>query len=107
MSKMINISISWIILIVIAVILCLMLFRKKETVIDRTGEIKALEKVSESIARERDIYREWKDELNAELEKKDSLLQTQVKQTIIKYEKIPVTVRNYSNDELRRAVENY
>ena len=89
-------------------IIFLLIGRKPAAVPDKSGEIKALEKVSESIARERDTYREWKDDLNRQLLKKDTFLQSQVKtQTKIIYEKIPAAVRNYSNDELRRAIENY
>lgn len=74
---------------------------------DRTGEIKALEKVIEAKESERDIYRAWKDETVALLQKRDSALKTEYKTTVVKYEKIPANIRNLSNEELRRAVENY
>ena len=35
---------------------------------------------------------------------KDSMLILQQQQTKVNYAKVPVTVRNYNNDELRRAV---
>ena len=95
-------------LLTAGLIIFLIIGRKPAAVPDRSGEIKALEKVSESIARERDTYRDWKDDLNRQLLKKDTLLQSQIKtQTKVIYEKIPAAVRNYSNDELRRAIENY
>lgn len=91
-----------------AVVVYLFFVRKESKPVDHTGEIKALEKVSESIARERDIYRQWKDDVNAQLIKRDSVLQTKLKTNNIKiYETIPAAVRNYNSDELRRAIENY
>lgn len=99
------------ILIIAVVILATLqvqgLFRSSKPVQDRTGEIKALEKVIEAKESERDIYRAWKDEAIALLQKRDSVLKTEYKTTVIKYEKISGNIRNLSNEELRRAVINY
>lgn len=69
--------------------------------------IKAKDETIKAITSERDKERELKDYVISELHKKDSLLQTRYKTNTIIYEKIPVTVANYSDDELKRAVENY
>ncbi len=69
--------------------------------------VKAKDSEIQSITRERDIYRQWKDEARNELLKKDSLLNTKFKTTVINYEKIPSNVRNLTNEELRRAVYSY
>ena len=69
--------------------------------------IKAKDETIQAVIRERDAYRQWKDEKIEELQKMDSMLQTKVKTNTVRYEKIPVTVSNLSDDELRRAVENY
>ena len=99
------------ILIIAVVILATLqvqgLFRSSKPVQDRSGEIKALEKVIEAKESERDIYRAWKDETVALLQKRDSALKTEYKTTVVKYEKIPANIRNLSNEELRRAVESY
>jgi len=99
------------ILIVAVIILATLqvqaLFRGSKQVQDRTGEIKALEKVIEAKESERDIYRAWKDEAVSLLQKRDSVLKTEYKTTVVKYEKIPANIRNLNNEELRRAVENY
>jgi hypothetical protein len=95
------------IILLAAIIIILLLPKKGKQVLDRSGEIAAKDEVIQSIIRERDTYREWKDSEIARYRRIDSVLQNSVKQTIIKYEKIPTTVRNYSNDELRRAIENY
>jgi len=99
------------ILIVAVIILATLqvqaLFRGSKQVQDRTGEIQALQKVIEAKENERDIYRAWKDEAISLLQKKDSILSTQVKTSIKQYEKIPANIRNLNNEELRRAVENY
>lgn len=69
--------------------------------------IRAKDETIQAVARERDTYRQWKDDAIQELQTKDSLLQIKVKTNTVRYEKIPVTVGNYSDDELRRAVEEY
>lgn len=69
--------------------------------------IKAKDETIQAVIRERDIFRQWKDDAINELHKKDSVLQLKIKTNTVKYEKIPVTVGNLSDDELRRAVEEY
>lgn len=83
------------------------LFSKKKDIPDRSGEIKALEQLIQSEKEKTTIYRNWKDDLNAQLEEKDSLLQIKEKTVITRYEKIPVIVSNYSDAELRSAVESF
>jgi cell division FtsZ-interacting protein ZapD len=100
-SQHINIVLAAVIIII------LLLPKKGKQVLDRSGEIAAKDEVIKSIERERDTYREWKDSEIARYRRIDSALQNSVKQTIIKYEKIPATISRYNNDELRRAVENY
>lgn len=75
--------------------------------VDYSAEIKAKDETIEAMAKQRDIYREWKDEAVKALLQKDSVLKSSIKINTIKYEKIPATVRSYDNDELRRAIENY
>lgn len=50
---------------------------------------------------------EEKNMVIADLKKEDSVLKLKSQQVIIRYEKIPVTVRAYSNDELARAIEDF
>lgn len=69
--------------------------------------IEAKEREIDAVIRERDTYRAWKDAEVAENARVDSLLKEKLKTTIIKYENIPVNVRNYNRDELRRAVKEY
>jgi cell division FtsZ-interacting protein ZapD len=95
------------VLLIAAVLVYLFLPKKGKQIVDRIGEIAAKDEVIKSLERERDTYRAWKDEAVAILQKKDSELQKEVKTTIIKYEKIPAVIRNYNNEELRRAVTDY
>lgn len=69
--------------------------------------VKAKDETIQAVIRERDTYRQWKDDAIDELHKKDSVLQLKIKTNTVRYEKIPVTVGNLSDDELRSAVENY
>lgn len=103
-----KITSSHINIILAAAIIVLLLFpRKGQQIQDKSGEIKALQQVIESKESERDIYRAWKDETVSLLQKRDSVLKTEYKTTVIKYAKIPDNIRNLNNEELRRAVENY
>lgn len=69
--------------------------------------MKAKDETIQAVIRERDTYRQWKDDAINELQQKDSLLQLKIKTNTVKYEKVAGTVANYSDDELRRAVEDY
>lgn len=69
--------------------------------------IKAKDEVIQATIREMNTYRQWKDEAINELNKKDSMLQLKYKTNTVRYEKIPVIISNYSDDELKRAVEDY
>lgn len=70
-------------------------------------QLKAKDETIQAVRQERDTYRKWKDEAIVLLREKDSMLQTRYKTNTIRYEKIPVTISNYSDDELRSAVENF
>lgn len=62
------------------------------------------------IEREKEVQKEIKafyDPIIAESRRKDSLLAEKSKVNTIRYEKIPSTVRNYSNEELRGAVYDF
>lgn len=83
------------------------LFSKKPKEIDYKALIEAKDQVIQSVIRERDTYRQWKEDINKKLEEKDSLLQIKEKTVITRYEKIPVIVSNYSDAELRSAVESF
>lgn len=89
------------------IIIALTFLTKAKPDIDYREIIKAKDETIQAVIRERDTYRQWKDDVIEELNKKDSALQAKVKTNIIRYEKIPVTVSNLSDDELRSAVENY
>lgn len=98
-------NIILIILVVIAGILIYGLFNKKQ---DSSLElIKSKDETIKAVTSERDVYRKWKDDEVKEGQKKDSLLQLRYKTNTIRYEKIPVIVGNFSDDELRRAVEEF
>lgn len=88
------------------IIMFTFLYRKTDS-FDYKEIIKAKDETIQAVIREREVYRQWKDEAINELNKKDSLLQIKVKTNTVRYEKIPVTVGNLSDEELRSAVENY
>lgn len=90
-----------------AVIIFITFFNKSKDGIDYKELIKAKDETIQAVARERDAYREMKDEAIKALQEKDSLLQLRVKTNTIRYEKIPVMVGNLSDDELRSAIENF
>jgi len=83
------------------------LSRPSSSGIDYKELIKAKDETIQAVIRERDVYRQWKDDAINELNKKDSVLQLKIKTNTVRYEKIPVTVSNLSDEELRRAVEEY
>lgn len=80
---------------------------KKKSGVDYKELIKAKDETIQAVIRERDTFRQWKDDAINELKEKDSLLQLKIKTNTVRYEKIPVTVSNLSDEELRRAVEEY
>jgi len=90
-----------------AIIIAITFLSKPKQGIDYKELIKAKDETIQAVIRERDTYRQWKDDAINELKAKDSVLQLKVKTNTIRYEKIPVTVSNLSDDELRSAVENY
>lgn len=94
-------------IVILGIIYLVTIFSKKPTLHDNSGEIKAKDETIQAVIRERDTYREWKDEAISELRRKDSALQVRYKTNTVIYEKIPVTVANYSDNELRRAVEDF
>lgn len=81
-------------LIVTAILLYFFVPKGSNPIVDHSAEIKAKDQVIESIARERDTYRAWKDEKNAELLKKDSLLDLNFKLNQSTYTKIDATLKN-------------
>lgn len=83
------------------------LFSNRQSGIDYKELLKAKDETIQAVIRERDTYRQWKDDAINELKEKDSLLQVKIKTNTVRYEKIPVTVGNLSDEELRSAVENY
>ena len=95
------------ILVFAAIIIAITFLSRPKTGIDYKELLKAKDEVIQSVIRERDVYRQWKDDAINELQKKDSVLQLKIKTNTVRYEKIPVTVSNYSDDELKRAVEDY
>lgn len=90
-----------------AVIIFFTFIGKRKDGIDYKELIKAKDETIQAVIRERDTYRQWKDDAIQELQTKDSLLQLKVKTNTVRYEKIPVMVGNLSDDELRSAVESY
>lgn len=88
-------------------LILLTFFKRNNNGIDYKELLKAKDETIQAVTRERDVYRQWKDDAINELQKKDSVLQLKIKTNTMRYEKIPVTVSNYSDDELRSAVENY
>jgi len=95
------------ILVFAAIIIAFTFLSRPKTGIDYKELIKAKDETIQAVIRERDVYRQWKEDAIQELHEKDSVLQIKVKTNTIRYEKIPVTVSNLSDDELRRAVEGY
>lgn len=74
---------------------------------DPTDRLKDKQEIIDMVIRDRDYWRGKYDEVIGEIRFKDSLLLLKDKTTVIKYEKIPVVIRGYSNEELRRAVSEY
>jgi FlaG/FlaF family flagellin (archaellin) len=70
-------------------------------------KIADMDKEIQSIRSEREDTRRRYDSIILIQMQKDTVLIREYKTNTIKYEKIPVTVSNYSNDELRRAIYNY
>jgi hypothetical protein len=66
-----------------------------------------MDKEIQSIRAEREDTRRRYDSIILIQMQKDTVLIREYKTNTIKYEKIPVTVGNFSNDELRRAIYNY
>ena len=95
------------ILVFALIIVALTFLSRSKQGIDYKELLKAKDETIQAVIRERDTYRQWKDDAINELHKKDSVLQLKVKTNTVRYEKIPVTVSNYSDDELRSAVESY
>lgn len=72
--------------------------------------IEAHDREVKAIQGQRDIYLQSnreKDQLIAAFKRNDSLLATSQQKIKVVYEKIPGTVRNYNNDELRSAVLDF
>lgn len=99
-------NIILILIVVIAGVLIYGLFNNKSDS-RYLDTIKAQDETIKAVQAERDTYRQWKDDEVREGQKKDSLLRLKYKSNTIVYEKIPVIVGNYSDDELRRAVEDF
>lgn len=74
---------------------------------DPTDRLKDKQEIIDMVVEDRNYWRGKYDEVIGEIKYKDSLLQLKDKTTIVKYEKIPVVIRGYSNEELRRAVTEY
>jgi hypothetical protein len=70
-------------------------------------KIADMDKEIENIRSEREETRRRYDSIILIQMQKDTVLIREYKTNTIKYEKIPVTVGNFSNDELRRAIYNY
>lgn len=90
-----------------AVIVLITFFNRSKGGIDYKELIKAKDETIQAVARERDAYREMKDDAIKELQTKDSLLQLRVKTNTIRYEKIPVIVAGISDTALRSAIEDF
>lgn len=86
------------VLLLAALIIKVFFLQGSDSKPDHSGEIKALEKVSESIARERDTYRSWKDEEIRRGIERDSLLIISFTQHQKVYEPIQ---RNLANVPVR------
>lgn len=72
----------------------------KEKLADKETEIK-------EIRTDRDIIRGKYDSLIALDRRKDTVLIRDFRTNTIKYEKIPVDIRNLNNEDLRRAIYGY
>jgi len=102
MKNKILLYLPWL-LLVSGVIIFFTFFNKS----DYSGELKAKDDLIKSITNERDAERKLNDLVVEQLHEKDSMLQIKYKSNTIIYEKIPVIVEHYNNDELRSAVENF
>lgn len=94
-------------LVVATAIIIFTFFRRNKSESNYEDLIKAKDETIQAVIRERDVYRQWKDDAINELHKADSMLQIKYKTNVVKYEKIPVTISNLSDEELRSAVENF
>jgi len=105
-----GINITTILLIAVAVLITLQIescFHNRKPDKEYKKEISDKDKQIEQIGVERDIFRDKYDSVITLLTKKDTVLVREYKTNTIKYEKIPVTVNSFTNDELRRAITNY
>lgn len=80
---------------------------KSEKMIRAEERIKALEekRLSDSLLNE--AYLKQKDAIIAILRDRDTVLVTKYMKSNEKLKTIPVTVRNYTNEELRRAIYSF
>lgn len=105
-------EIIWFALLTLLVIgvfaLSVSIFKNKR--VDTTGydiAIKAKDETISAIKETREAYKEMsalKNVVIAEHKKQDSLLATKQKQTIIKYETVPLIVNDLTDDELFHAI---
>lgn len=105
-----QINLNTILLVAVAVLLTLQissLFKGGGKMPDISGELKAKDEIIEMIKEEREQDRRMFDSTIALLKEMDNNKVKEYYKTIPVYEKIPVTVSNYSNDELRRAIWSY
>jgi len=83
------------------------IFKKKPQKSNYDLLIEAKQETINLLKSQLETERNYKDEIVKLMEKQDSVFVVQYKTNTIKYEKIPVTVANFSDDELRSAVENF
>jgi hypothetical protein len=108
--KFIKENIVSILLVALAVLVTLQLqslFGGSKQAPDISGEIKAKDAIIEMIKTEREQDRREYDSTISLLMQKDQQKVIEYKTTKVIYEKIPVRVGNYSNDELRSAAESF
>ena len=103
-----NIKVGLLALVAIILIINLVtIFRQKKPVDNSRELIKAYDVAIKATEHDRETMREFKDFAIVQIHKADSIRVIQYQTKVIQYEKITPTVRNYNNDELRRAIENY
>lgn len=104
-AKIVNI-LPWVLMLV-AIVLLATFLGKDDDGFDYKSELKAKDDIIQSILKDREADRLAHEAVINEFKRKDSLLRVNYQTTIIKYEKIPVTVAGLSDTALRSAIENY
>lgn len=99
--------IAWLVIGVMGTVILMSVFGGSKKVIDKDGEIKLRDEIIQTIREDRDYYRSKYDSVIAAATTRNEDLKNQYKNTVIKYEKVPVIINDYDREQLRRAVTNF